>query len=60
VLQPTRELGVALGQAATANARVLRGLPGYREFLVAGRAHVLTPPESLRSRARITKPLALF
>ncbi|MDO9202797.1 MAG: DUF2917 domain-containing protein [Hydrogenophaga sp.] len=49
VLQPTRELGAALGQAAMAMARVLRGLLGYREFLVAGRGRVLTPLESLRS-----------
>ncbi|MDP2416251.1 MAG: DUF2917 domain-containing protein [Hydrogenophaga sp.] len=49
VLQPTRELGAALGQAAVAMVRVLRGLLGYREFLVAGRGRVLTPLESLRS-----------
>jgi len=49
VLQPARELGVALGQAAIAMAAVLRGLLGYREFLVAGRGRVLSPLESLRS-----------
>lgn len=49
VLQPTRELGVALGQAATATARVLRGLLSYRECLLAGRVRVLTPLEPLRS-----------
>jgi hypothetical protein len=29
--------------------RVLRGLLGYSEFLVAGRGRVLTPLESMRS-----------
>lgn len=49
VLSPSRELGAALGQAVTATARVLRGLLGYSEFLVAGRGRVLSPLESLRS-----------
>ena len=49
VLSPARELGAALGQAATAVARVMRGLLGYSEFLVAGRGRVLSPLESLRS-----------
>lgn len=49
VASPARELGVALGQAAGALVRVLRGLLGYSEFLVAGRGRVLSPLESLRS-----------
>lgn len=48
VLSPTRELGAALGLATSAIARVLRGLLGYSEFLVAGRGRVLSPLESLR------------
>ena len=46
VVAPSRELGVALGQAGLAFARLLRGLFGYSEFLVAGRGRVLTPFES--------------
>jgi len=46
---PLRELGAALGHVATATARVLRGLLGYSEFLVAGRGRVPTPLESLLS-----------
>lgn len=49
VLAPTRELAGALGQAGLALARVLRGLLGYSEFLVAGRGRVLSPLESMRS-----------
>lgn len=49
VVSPTRELGAALGLAGAALARVLRGLLGYSEFLVAGRGRVLSPLESLRS-----------
>lgn len=49
VLLPLRDLGSALGQSGLALARVLRGLLGYGEFLVAGRGRVLTPLESLRS-----------
>lgn len=49
VLSPTRELGAALGQAGSAMARVLRGLLGYSEFLVAGRGRAPTPLELLRS-----------
>jgi hypothetical protein len=49
VVSPTRELGAALGQAGWALSRVLRGLLGYSEFLVAGRGRVLSPLESLRS-----------
>jgi len=41
VVSPTRELGAALGQAGAAMARVLRGLLGYSEFLVAGRGRAL-------------------
>ena len=46
VVTPSRELGVALGQAGLAFARLVRGLFGYSEFLVAGRGRVLTPFES--------------
>lgn len=49
VVSPTRELCAALVQAGVATARVLRGLLGYSEFLVAGRGRVLSPLESLRS-----------
>jgi len=49
VVSPTRELGAALGLAGGATLRVLRGLLGYSEFLVAGRGRVLSPLESLRS-----------
>lgn len=49
VLSPTRELGTALGLATRAIVRMLRGLLGYSEYLVAGRGRVLTPLESLRS-----------
>ncbi len=46
VVAPARELGVALRQAGWAFARLLRGLLGYSEFLVAGRGRLLTPFES--------------
>jgi hypothetical protein len=46
VVTPSRELGVALGQAGLALARLVRGLFGYSEYLVAGRGRVLTPFES--------------
>ncbi len=46
VAAPTREMFAALGQAAWAFARLVRGLLGYSEFLVAGRGRVLTPYES--------------
>ena len=46
VVAPSRELGVALGHAGLAFARLVRGLFGYSEFLVAGRGRVLTPFES--------------
>lgn len=49
VVAPARELGAALGRATWALSRVLRGLLGYSEFLVAGRGRVLSPLESLRS-----------
>ncbi len=49
VVTPSRELVLALGQAAVALVRVLRGLLGYSEYLVAGRGRVLTPLESMRS-----------
>ena len=49
VMGPMRELGTAMGLAALALARVLRGLLGYSEFLVAGRGRVLSPLESMRS-----------
>lgn len=46
VVAPSRELAVALGQAGWAFARLMRGLFGYSEYLVAGRGRVLTPYES--------------
>lgn len=53
VARPARELGHellssvgALGRAAWAFARVLRGLAGYGEYLVAGRGRVLSALES--------------
>ncbi len=46
VARPTRELVVALGQAAGAFGRLVRGVLGYSEFLVAGRGRVLTRFES--------------
>lgn len=46
VVTPSRELAVALGQAGAALLRLVRGLFGYSEFLVAGRGRVLTPYES--------------
>ncbi len=46
VAQPGRELVVALGQASWAFVRLVRGLLGYSEYLVAGRGRVLTPYES--------------
>lgn len=49
VLEPSRELGAALGQAGLALVRMLRGLLGYGEFLVAGRGRVLSSLESMRS-----------
>ncbi|MCB2016538.1 MAG: DUF2917 domain-containing protein [Hydrogenophaga sp.] len=49
VATPAWELVSALGQAALAAGRVLRGVFGYGEFLVAGRGRVLTPLESMRS-----------
>jgi DNA transformation protein and related proteins len=39
----------ALELAGVALARVLRGVVGYSEFLVAGRGRVLSPLESMRS-----------
>lgn len=53
VANPARDLGHellasvgALGRAAWALARVLRGLAGYGEYLVAGRGRVLSPLEA--------------
>ncbi len=46
VATPSRELAAALGQAGWAFMRLLRGLFGYSEYLVAGRGRVLTPFES--------------
>lgn len=53
VASPARELGHellasagALGRAAWALARVLRGLAGYGEYLVAGRGRVLSSLEA--------------
>jgi hypothetical protein len=42
VLAPGQDLALALRQAGLAFARLLRGLLGYSEFLVAGRGKVLT------------------
>ncbi len=49
VLAPAHDLRHALAQVALATARVLMGLLGYRDYLVAGRGRVLSPLESLRS-----------
>lgn len=46
VVAPSRELVQALGQAAWALGRLLRGVAGYGEFLVAGRGRVLSRFES--------------
>jgi len=46
---PARELCSSLGHAAVALTRMVLGLLGYSEFLVAGRGRVLSPLESLRS-----------
>lgn len=46
VVAPSRELAAALGQAGWALARLMRGLLGYSEYLVAGRGRALTPFES--------------
>lgn len=48
VRAPLREAVAASGQAAWALVRVVRGLLGYSEFLVAGRGRVLSPLEGLR------------
>lgn len=48
VLAPMRELGASLGLASLSLLRVVRGLLGYGEFLVAGRGRVLSPLESMR------------
>ncbi len=42
VLAPGHDLALALRQAAFAFARLVRGLLGYGEFLVAGRGRVLS------------------
>lgn len=49
VAAPARDLLASLGHAAWALVRVLRGLLGYSDCLVAGRGRVLSPLESLRS-----------
>lgn len=46
VVAPSRELAAALGQATLAFGRLLRGVLGYTEFLVAGRGRVLSRFES--------------
>jgi Protein of unknown function (DUF2917) len=46
VATPSRELAVALGQAGWAFVRLVRGVFGYSEYLVAGRGRVLTRFES--------------
>lgn len=55
VASPARDVGHelrvsagALGRAAWAFARVLRGLGGYGEYLVAGRGRVMSPLEAGR------------
>ena len=53
VASPARDMGQellasvgALGRATWAFARVLRGLAGYGEYLVAGRGRVMSPLEA--------------
>lgn len=46
VVAPSRELAQALAQAALALGRLVRGVAGYGEFLVAGRGRVLSRFES--------------
>lgn len=46
VVVPSRDLALALGQVVLALGRLLRGLLGYGEFLVAGRGRVLSRFES--------------
>ena len=46
VVAPSREFVQALGQAGVALWRLVRGLLGYADHLVAGRGRVLTPWES--------------
>ena len=46
VATPSRELAEALQHAGVAFVRLVRGLFGFSEFLVAGRGRVLTPFES--------------
>jgi len=45
VAQPARELGVALGQALRALGRLVVGIAGCADVLVAGRGRVLSPLE---------------
>lgn len=49
VAAPARELRSSLGRAAVALTRMVFGLLGYSEFLVAGRGRALSPLESMRS-----------
>lgn len=49
VATPARDLRSSLGHAVVALTRMVFGLLGYSEFLVAGRGRVLSPLESLRS-----------
>lgn len=46
VVAPSREFAAAMAQATLAFGRLLRGLLGYAEFLVAGRGRVLSRFES--------------
>jgi hypothetical protein len=46
VVAPSRELAQALTQAVWALARLVRGVAGYGEFLIAGRGRVLSRFES--------------
>lgn len=49
VAQPAGEVAAALLQAGVALMRMLTGILGYGEFLVAGRGKVLSRLESMRS-----------
>ena len=48
VAAPSRELAVALGQAGGAFVRLVRGVFGYSEYLLAGRGRTLAPTDCPR------------
>ena len=48
VAAPSRELAVALGQAGGAFVRLVRGVFGYSEYLLAGRGRELAPSDCHR------------